>query len=70
MTTKGPSCKQVIVSISIENAKKLIKDSSAHIININRSLKSIKLNIMANFICINDKDIVISTNNIVSPSDL
>jgi len=56
--------------MSIENIKKLIKDSSAHIININWSLKSIKLNIMADFIHINDKGIVISTNNVTSPSDL
>jgi len=70
MTTKRPSCKQVIVPMSIENIKKLIKNSSAHIININQSLKSIKLNIMADFIHIDDKDIVISTNNIASSSDL
>jgi len=56
--------------MSIENAKKLIKVSSTYIININRSLKSIKLDIMANFICIDNKDIVISTNNVTSPSNL
>jgi len=33
-------------------------------------LKSIKSNIMADFICIKDKGIIISTNNIASPSDL
>ena len=56
--------------MSIENAKKLIKDSSAHVIDINKSLKSIKLNIIADFIYINDKDIIISTNNVTSPSNL
>ena len=56
--------------MSIENAKKLIKYSSAHVININKSLKNIKLNIIADFICINDKDIIISTNNVTSPSNL
>ena len=66
MTTKGPSHKQVIVPMSIESTKKLIKNSSAHVININRSLKSIKPNIIANFICIDDKDIIISTNNIAN----
>ena len=70
MTTKRPFHKQVIVPISIKNAKKLIKNSSTYIININRSLKSIKSNIMANFICIDNKGIVIFTNNIASPSDL
>ena len=70
MTTKRPFHKQVIVPISIKNAKKLIKNSSTYIININRSLKSIKSNIMADFICIDNKGIVIFTNNIASPSDL
>ena len=41
-----------------------------HIININHMLKTIKLNIMADFICIEDKSIIISTNNIASPSNL
>ena len=56
--------------MSIENTKKLIKDSSTYIIDINRSLESIKLNIIANFICIDDKGIVIFTNNIANLSDL
>jgi len=56
--------------MSIENVKKFIKDSSTHIININRSLKSIKSNIMANFIYIDNKCIVIFTNNVTSPLDL
>jgi len=41
-----------------------------HIININRALKNIKLKIMVDFICVEDKGIVISTNNIALPSDL
>ena len=70
MTTKEPSRKQVIVLISIDNTRKYIKDSSTHIININRALKDIKSNIIANFIQIDNKGIVISTNNIASPLDL
>jgi len=56
--------------MSIDNANNFVKDSSTHVVNINRSLKSIKSNIMANFICSNNKCIVISTNNVASPSDL
>jgi len=63
MTTKEPSCKQVIVPMNINNSRKFIKNSSTHIINI-------KSNVMADFICIEDKGIVISTNNVASPSDL
>jgi len=70
MTTKGSSCKQVIVPMNSKAAGRLLKNSNMHVININRALKNIKSKIMADFICIEDKDIVISTNNVVSPSDL
>ena len=56
--------------INNETAKRYLKDLSMYIININCALKSIKLNTIANFIHIEDKSIVITTNNIASPSDL
>ena len=70
MTSKGPSQKQVIVLMSVENTKYFIRKSSFYIININRALKGIKSNIMANFICTDTKGIIISTNNVTCPSDL
>jgi len=70
MTMKESLRKQVIVPINIDNIRKFIKDSSTHVININRVLKNIKSNVMVNFICIKDKGIVISTNNVASPLDL
>ena len=70
MTIKGPLHKQVIVPINIDNTRKLIKDSSTHVININRVLKNIKSNVMADFICIKNKGIVISTNHVASSSNL
>ena len=70
MTMKGSLHKQVIVPININNIRKFLKNSSTHVININRALKNIKSNIMADFIWIDNKDIVISTNNIASLSDL
>ena len=70
MTTKGSSRKQVIVPMNTDNIRKYIKDVSTHVININRALKSIKLNIIANFIRLDGKGIVISTNNVTNPSDL
>jgi len=51
-------------------ARKYTKDASIHTISINHVLKTIKSNIMANFICVKNKDIVISTNNVALPSDL
>ena len=70
MMSKGLSCKQVIIPMSIENAKYFIRESSMHVININRTLKDIKSNIMADFIHIDSKRIIISTNNIACPLDL
>ena len=58
ITTKGPSCKQVIIPISTDNA------------DINRTLKNIKSDVMADFICVKNKGVVISTNKVASPLDL
>jgi len=70
MATKGPSCKQIIVSMNNETARKYAKNTSTQIISINCVLKTIKLNIIADFIHVKDKGIVISTNNVTSLSDL
>ena len=70
MTTKGPSRKQVIIPMNNNITKKFIKNSSLHVANINCALKTIKSNIIADFIHVNNKGIVITTNNISSESDL
>ncbi len=70
MTMKGPSYKQVIVPMNNELAKKFIKDSSIHVVNINCALKNIWSNTIANFIQVEDKGIIITTNSILSISDL
>jgi len=70
MITKEPLQKQVIISMNTNSTNSFIKDSSTHIININRALKNIKLNVMADFIYVNNKGIIITTNNIASLSDL
>jgi len=63
MTMRGPSYKQIIVLMNNEMANKFLKDTSMHIININHAFKNIKLKVMADFICIEDKGIIILTNN-------
>ena len=70
MTTKSPSRKQVIVPMNNDIIKEFIKNSSSHIANINHALKTIKSNTIANFICVDSKGIVITTNNISLGSDL
>ena len=70
ITTKGSSCKQVIISMDNDITKKFIKESNSHITNINCALKAIKSSMIADFIHIDDKGIVVITNNVVSSSDL
>ena len=50
MMIKGLLRKQVIVPISNDNRTKFIKNLSTYIVNINRALKYIKLEIKTNFI--------------------
>ena len=70
MTTKGLLWKQVIIPMNNKVTKQYLKDSSMYIININHVLKDIKSNIIADFICVEDKEIIIMTNNVASPSNL
>ena len=67
---KGPSCKQVIVPINNRLAKSFLKDSSIYIINISHALKNISSSMIADFISVKDKGIVITTNNVSLPFDL
>jgi len=70
MTTKDSLQRQVIVPMNNDLARKFIKDSSMHVTNINCALKAIKSNMIADFICIEDKGIIIIINYISSSSDL
>ena len=70
MTTKGLSRKQVIIPMSNDLSKKFIKNSSMHVININQALNNINSKMIVDFICVKDKGIVITTNNISLNSDL
>lgn len=56
--------------MSTDNANKFVKDSSIYITNINKALKNIKSDVMANLIHAENKDVVISTNKVASPLDL
>ena len=50
MTTKKPSRRQIIVPMSNNNKLKFMTLSNVHITNLNRVLKNIKSDVMANFI--------------------
>jgi len=70
ITTKGLSRKHVIVCMRNENKVKFIEDSSTHITNINRALKDIKLEVMANFVCSDQAGITIAMNKVTSSLNL
>ena len=53
MITKDFSRKQVIILMSNNNKAKFIESFSVYITNLNRALKNIKLEIIADFICMN-----------------
>ena len=57
LTTKDPSRKQIIISISINNTEKVMGKSNTYIANINGLLKEIKFDIFADYIYFDNKKI-------------
>lgn len=70
MMTQRPSRKQVIIPMGNDNKHKFMSSSNTHIANINSVLKSIKLEVMADFICMEHLSIVITINKVTSLLDL
>lgn len=70
ITTKGSSRRQVIIPIGNNNILKFISFSSKHIANINKALKNIKSDVLADFVYNNQCRLVITTNKVASLSDL
>jgi len=70
MTTKGSSYKQVIVSMSNNNAKRFITALSEHVANLNQILEGIKSDLIINFIYIDYHKLIIISNEVVSLSDI
>ena len=70
MTTKGPSCKQVIFPIGNDNRVKFMKNSAIHVINLNRNLKNTKSEVSVDFIHSDLVDITIVTNKVSQISNL
>jgi len=70
MMTKEFSYKQALVPISLENSKKFIILSEQHVTNINRILKNIKSDILADYIRDDNRDLTIITNKVTSTFNL
>ena len=48
--TKGLFRKQIITLMSSDSTKKFMKNSSLHVVNINKSLRNVKLEVLVDFI--------------------
>jgi len=70
MTTKGPSHKQIIIPMGSDNSKKFLLLSSDHITNMNCALKSIKSDVVIDFIRSDYKDLIVVLNKVAAPSDM
>ena len=70
MTTKELSCKQVIISISNINQKNFMKESGTYVVNLNRALKNIKLEVTVDFVYSDMSGIIVVTNKVTNLSDL
>ena len=70
MTTKGLLRKQIIVLMSNNNKVKFMKDLNTHTVNINRVLKNIKSEVIADFVWSDQASTIIATNKVVALLDL
>ena len=68
--TKSPSHKQVIVPMGSDNSRKFMSSSGNYITNLNCALKSIKSDIIINFIHVNYRGLIITSNKVTSLSDI
>ena len=60
--TRGPSRKEVIIPIAKYITELIVNSAHTHISNVNKCLKISKSDIVADFICITNNGIVITTN--------
>ena len=70
MTMKGLSRKQVIVSMSNDNNNSFMKNSVAHVANINRLLRNAKSEVAVDYIRSDPISLSIVTNKVAIQSDL
>jgi len=64
------SRKHVIIPMSSNNNASFMKNSSAHVTNINRALRNMKSEVLVDFICSDPLDITVVTNKVSLQSDL
>jgi len=67
---KGPSRKQIIVPISSNNNNSVMKNSVAHVVNINKLLRNTKSKVSVDYIRSDPIGISIITNKVALQLDL
>jgi len=70
MTTRGPSRKKVIIPMTKLNAELIMKSVHKQITNINEYLKNSNLDIIADFICLSNNGVIITTNRPANATEL
>ena len=70
MMTKGPSRKQMIITMSGENINSFIKSLFLHVANLNRLLHNIKSEVLTDYIQADPIGITIVTNKVSQQSDM
>ena len=56
--------------MSNDNITKFMRNSSVHVANINRALRNVKSEVLADFICLDPLGIMVVTNKVSMQSDL
>ena len=70
ITTRGPSRKEVIIPMTKLNTELIVKLAHIYITNLNKCLKNSKTDIIVDFIYMSNNGIIITTNHLVSLSEL
>ena len=70
MMTRGLSRKKVIIPMTKPNAELIVNSAHIYTSNVNKCLKNSKSDIIADFICITNNEIVIITNKPVNDLNL
>jgi len=70
MITKRLPCKQIIIPIGKDNITKFMASSSGYVVNLNKTFKNIKSEVIVNYVCSEPIGITIVTNKIVLSLDL
>jgi len=60
----------MIIPMNNKNKARFVESLSKHITNLNKALKNIKLDVMTDFIHIDQAGITIVTNKVTTPLDL